>query len=143
MLIIDVSEAAAISEEVVGIMRRPTVEIVKPHHSHARRKSAYECYGSEDCNIGFPPAFFRHGVKSRTFSNHRARNEERKTGSLVATGPKHLTAWAGSVSCEYASGLSRDKPLSHSDSWTGHLCLSGGEVREPTALRRAWQTLAI
>ena len=63
MLIIAVSDAAAIGEEIVGAMRlRPTREIVERHDSHGRYKGAYKCHGGENRNVGSPPPALRHDV---------------------------------------------------------------------------------
>src|SRR6202030_1416145 len=62
VLIIDVSEAAAISEEIVGRWR-PTFEIIERHYSHGRQSGAYKCHSRKNRNVGPPPPLFCHDVK--------------------------------------------------------------------------------
>jgi hypothetical protein len=94
MLIVAVSEAAAIGEEIVGRWR-PTLEIIERHYSHGRHKCAYECHGGENHNVGFPPLLVRHDVKPslpslrrrETRRAFRARGGGRTCGQRRASWP--------------------------------------------------------
>src|SRR5215471_21437933 len=68
MLIVAVSEAAAIGKEIVRTLRlRPTSEIIKGHYSHGRHNGTYKCHDSENRNVGFPLALFRRSIIRQNF----------------------------------------------------------------------------
>jgi hypothetical protein len=62
VLVIAVSDAAAIGEEIVGRWR-PSVEIIERHYSHGRQSGAYKCHSRKNRNVGSPPPLFCHDVK--------------------------------------------------------------------------------
>src|SRR6516165_7481771 len=69
MLIVAVSEAAAIGKEIVGAVRlHPTSEIIERHYSHGRHNGTYKCHDSENRNIGFPLALFLHSTIRQNFA---------------------------------------------------------------------------